>query len=381
MRSSDNFNGLDATRFLEEQVEATLGVRDDDGNLYLDADTNNNDIQLLRLSELYPFPDHPYKIRKESDYYQNLKNNITERGVRVPITVIKREDGDGYYIVSGHTRVEICRELGLRNIRAIIEDYDMDDATIDMVGTNFYRDDTLTMEKAHAYKMMNDAMKHQGKKLVAPGATCGDQDKNSELCAPGAQSESRWTKDAIAANASDSSRTIMNYIKLCDLIPKLQNEVDKGRMGIKAGAQIANLTEEQQEDVVFALSLLHMLEDKYTGSFFNEDRAKEIRVLAKTEGWGVDAVKDIISPPKAEKEKTAVTVWKPNSKSLASIAREFPSDVPVEEYEQIIKTLIHQHYFSPRKSSQEPEMTLDEQLKSPEWQEWLLSSGPSGMHK
>ena len=159
----------DLQKMLEDNLGQILGVVDPDGNPYPDAEGNQNAIQALRLNELYPFPDHPYGIRKETEYYQRLKSDIADRGVRFPIWVIKREDGDGYYIISGHTRVEISRELGLRTIPAEIKTYSMDEAAMDMVGSNIYRDDILPMEKARAYKIMNDAMKHQGKKLSSLG--------------------------------------------------------------------------------------------------------------------------------------------------------------------------------------------------------------------
>ena len=359
-RFSRDMTPEDAEKFLKDQVDEILGYRDSEGNIYPDAEGNKRDIYELRIQDLYPFPNHPYGIRKDAEYYHNLKSDIAERGVRVPITVIKREDDDGYYIVSGHTRVEASRELGIRTIPAIIRDYDMDEAAIDMVQTNIYRDDVRPMEKARAYKIMNDAMKHQGKKLCATVAQTEAEMSSGGLCATVAQStDPKWTKDVLARSVGESSRTYMNYIKLNDLIPKFQDAVDSGRIGLRTGLQIASLSGEKQNDIVFALAQLHMLDEKYTGQFFNEDTAKDLRALSDSDDWCAGGIRDIISPPKMQKAKPVR--WKPDMKS---ISREFPSTVSIDEYNDIIIKALRQYYTTgPRIATDENGKTFDENLR------------------
>ena len=116
----------------------------------------------LPLSEIDPFPEHPFKVRMDEDMDQ-LTQSVKERGVITPITVRQKEDGR-YEIVSGHRRVKACELAGLETVRAEIKELTRDEAIILMVESNLQRSVILPSEKAYSYKMRLDAMNRQGQR-------------------------------------------------------------------------------------------------------------------------------------------------------------------------------------------------------------------------
>ena len=188
----------------------------------------------IPLSELYPFPDHPFGVR-DDDSMKDTVESVKEHGVLIPIIVRPREKG-GYEIVSGHRRKHACELAGLRSMPSIVKDIDRDTATIIMVDSNLQREQILPSEKAKAYKMKLDAIK---RKAGRPSKENGAQ---VEHHFPG-----RKSVEIIANEAGESRAQVQRYIRLTELNPQLQQMVDDKKIAITPAVEISYLKPDEQE--------------------------------------------------------------------------------------------------------------------------------------
>ena len=189
-------------------------------------------LQHIPLSELYPFPDHPFSV-KDDDTMQETVESVKERGILTPAIVRPREGG-GYEIVAGHRRKRACELAGLDTMPAIVRDVDRDTAIIIMVDTNIQRENISPMEKAKALKMKLDAIKRQGARL---DLTC-DQ--------VGHKLDGKKSVEVIAEQAGESKTQVQRYIRLNNLSPQLQQMVEDKKMAVTPASEIAYLKPEEQ---------------------------------------------------------------------------------------------------------------------------------------
>lgn len=196
------------------------------------------DIQDIPLSLLDDFPNHPFKVRDDEDMLK-LTESITERGVLVPAIVRPKADGR-YELISGHRRKRASEYADKKTLRCIVSDMDDDAATIIMVDSNIQRSNILPSEKAFAYKMKLDALKHQGKRTDLTSRPLG---------------EKLFSIDELAENSEDSARQIQRYIRLTNLVPELLEMVDEGRIKMRPAVEISYLDEDAQRDLVDAIDL------------------------------------------------------------------------------------------------------------------------------
>jgi ParB family chromosome partitioning protein len=133
----------------------------------------------IPLSEIDPFPDHPFKVKDDEDM-MNLKESVKANGIITPATLRKKEDGR-YELISGHRRMRACELAGLETLRSEIVDMSRDEATIFMVESNFQRTQILPSEKAFAYKMRLDAMNRQGKRTDLTSSPVGNKSSGMYL--------------------------------------------------------------------------------------------------------------------------------------------------------------------------------------------------------
>ena len=159
----------------------------------------------LPLSELHPFPNHPFKVR-DDEAMRSMMESVSRYGVLTPAIVRPRSAGS-YEIISGHRRKHASETAGLEVIPAIVRDMDDDAATILMVDSNIQREDILPSEKAQAYKMKLEAVKRQGAR--------------TDLTSPQVAAKFR-SDDEVAREAGISGDTVRRYIRLTELLPKLQ---------------------------------------------------------------------------------------------------------------------------------------------------------------
>lgn len=190
-------------------------------------------VEEIDISNIKDFPNHPFKV-KNDDKMQEMVNSVKEYGVILPVIVRPKEDGT-YEMVSGHRRKRACELAGIKQMRCIVKDLTDDEATILMVDSNIQREEILPSEKAFAYKMKLEAMKHQGKRI--------DLEENTTSL----PMETKLRTDArIGLENGDSGTQVFRYIRLTYLIPELLEQVDLKRIAFRPAVELSYLSEENQ---------------------------------------------------------------------------------------------------------------------------------------
>ena len=185
-------------------------------------------ISQLPPDKLSPFAKHPYRVREDAAM-DELIESIRVHGVLSPL--LARPKGEGYELVSGHRRRLAAQKLGLPTVPVLVREMSDDEAVILMVDSNLQRENLLPSEKAFAYQMKLEAMKHQGK-----STSC-------KVC-----TKSR-TDEMIEKHESVSARTIQNYIRLTNLVPPLLQMVDDGRIAFSPAVELSYLTRDEQAEL------------------------------------------------------------------------------------------------------------------------------------
>lgn len=184
----------------------------------------------ISVDKIYAFENHPFKVVKD-DKMQELIDSIIANGIITPV-VVRPDDEDGYEMISGHRRLFAAREAGLDTIPAFVREMTDDQATIAMVDANLQREIILPSEKAFAYKMRYEAMRHQGFR--------------SDLTS--SQNGTRSRADAeLAKQVGESRNQVQRYMRLTELIPELLDYIDSNRIPIMTGVDISYLPQMIQE--------------------------------------------------------------------------------------------------------------------------------------
>lgn len=195
----------------------------------------------IDVKDISDFKNHPFKINNDLNY-EELKNSIIDYGVLVP-TIVRQKDDGKYEMLSGHRRKKICEKQGIQKIPCIIKSMTDDEAIILMVDSNLQREKILPSEKALAYKMKYDAIKHQGK-------TSGPLDPKLSI-------------EKVGKDTGDSATQIKRYIRLNYLIPELLQLVDDTvlkdkksilTMELRSAVELSFLTKKEQEIVYEEIS-------------------------------------------------------------------------------------------------------------------------------
>lgn len=230
----------------------------------------------LPLSEIDPFPEHPFKVRMDEDMDQ-LTQSVKERGVITPITVRQKEDGR-YEIVSGHRRVKACELAGLETVRAEVKELTRDEAIILMVESNLQRSVILPSEKAYSYKMRLEAMNRQGQRTDLTSTPVAGKSRNAE------------SVDLIGAKAGESGDQVRRYIRLTCLIPSLLDLVDEGKIALRPAVELSYLTEEEQNLLADVIS--------YMDATPSHDQAIRLRRLSEQGSLPLASIEEIMREPK-----------------------------------------------------------------------------------
>lgn len=195
-----------------------------------EASRQQEQIQSLVLSELHPFKDHPFRVL-DDDRMMETVESVKEYGVLVPIIARPMADG-GYEIVSGHRRKRACELAGLKEIPAIVRDLDDDEAVIIMVDSNLQRENILPSERAKAYQMKLEAIKHQGER----------RDLTSRQLVGKLEAA-----DLIGQDTGESGRQIQRILRLNNLEPPLIDKVDAGKLAFTPAVELSYLKPEEQQ--------------------------------------------------------------------------------------------------------------------------------------
>lgn len=227
-------------------------------------------IKNIEISSLVPFENHPFKERSGTEQ-EELLESIKENRVLEPITVRLLSEGK-YEIISGHRRVEACKKLGISKIPATIKECSKDEAIVAMVDSNLHREHLLPSEKAFAYKMKLEALKHQGK-------TYGQVVHKS--------------RDNISD--TESGRQVQRYIRLTYLIPELLKMVDEERIAFTPAVELSYLPENEQKKLV--------AEIEYADATPSLSQAQRLRKFSEQGRLSVDTIFAVLSEEKPNQKE------------------------------------------------------------------------------
>ena len=259
----------------------------------------------LPIRMLRPFPNHPYQVRDDDAMFA-LMDSIDAYGVLSPVLVRRGETG--YEIISGHRRCHAAKAVGLSYVPAIVCDLSRDEAAILLVDSNLHREHLLPSEKAFAYKMKMDALKHQGKRSEA---TCGQLGHTS--------------RDYVSDE--ESGRTVQRYIRLTNLVPELLGYMDRGEMALSVGVELSYLSEEAQYALLDAMAA-----EDCTPSY---SQAVRMRNLFRCGDLDEEAILGIMQEPKAN-QRERITL------SASDLRRFFPPAYTAQDMEQSILRMLEE---------------------------------------
>ena len=201
------------------------------------------------ISELHCFRNHPFKVETNTELCE-LMRSIEKEGVLVPLLVRTNPYGDGYEVISGHRRKKVAPWAGETEVPVVIRELDDDQAVVAMVDSNLHRENLKPSEKAFAYRMKLEAMKHQGKKVSADDITLAQVEPRS------AQKDTRdafygamRSNELLSKQIGESVAQIKRYIRLTNLIPKILDMVDEGKIVFTVAVELSYLKEEEYRSI------------------------------------------------------------------------------------------------------------------------------------
>ncbi len=269
---------------------------------------NLEKIQNLPLAELHPFQNHPFKV-VDDEAMQRTVESVARYGVLAPAIARPRPEG-GYEIISGHRRLHAAELAGLKNIPVIVRNMDDDAAVIAMVDANLQRESILPSERAFAYKMKLEAMKHQGQRTDLTSCQLGTKLRTDALVAEG---------------TNESARTVQRFIRLTELIPELLDMVDQKQLSFNPAVELSYLSQPEQHELLDAMD--------YTQSTPSLSQAQRLKKLSQEGTLDLGTMRTIMSEIK-KPELGNVTL------KDATLRKYFPrSYTPRQMQETIIKLL------------------------------------------
>ena len=230
-------------------------------------------IKDIPLEKLVPFPNHPFKVRGDEEM-NKLVESVSENGVLVPAIVREKDNGD-YEIISGHRRKFASEIAGKSTLRCIVSNLDDDAATVIMVDSNIQRENILPSEKAFAYKMKLEAIKHQGKSTSRQ--VVGKSESADEI------------------SDTESGRNVQRYIRLTYLIPELLKLVDEERIAFTPAIEISYLSEYEQR------TLLEQIE--FTDATPSLSQVQRLRKISEQGRYSTDVVFAVLCEEKPNQKE------------------------------------------------------------------------------
>ena len=267
----------------------------------------------IPLKDLYPFKDHPFKVRDDAEM-EKVVESVAIYGVLTPAIARRRPEG-GYELISGHRRHHAAQLAGLETMPVIVRDLDDDAATILMVDANLQREEILPSERAQAYKMKLEAIKHQGQRR---DLTSGQLDPKLNNMRSNA---------IVAQDAGESVKQVQRYIRLTELIPEIQEMVDTKQIAFNPAVELSYLKPEEQQDFIEAMD--------YGQATPSLSQAQRIKTLSRDGMCTLEAMCAVMSEEK-KPEVDHVTL------KNDVIRKYFPKSYTPQQMEQTIIKLLDQ---------------------------------------
>lgn len=277
-------------------------------------------IKDIPLADLYPFKDHPFKV-VDDEQMQETVESVKKHGVLVP-GIARQRPGGGYEIIAGHRRKRASELAGKDTMPIIVRDLDDDAAVIIMVDSNLQRENILPSERAKAYKMKMDALKHQGARTDLTSGQVGTRSR---------------TDEKVAGGTGDSARTVQRFIRLTQLEQPLLDMVDEKKIAMNPAVELSYLKPDEQKQLLEAIDL-----EQSTPSLSQAQRMKKF----SQEGRLTFDVLDAILSEEKKPPETHITL------TSDKISKYFPKSFTPEQMEKTIIKLLEKWCRS-RQQSQE----------------------------
>ena len=272
------------------------------------ADAQRERVQEIPLDQLKPFRNHPFKVRDDQRMLDTV-DSIREYGVLVP--AIARPDPEGgYELISGHRRKRGCEMAGLQTMPVIIRDLDDDAAVLVMVDSNIQREELLPSERAFAYKMKLEALKHQGARMDLTSCQVGTKLRADEK---------------LAESVNESARTVQRFIRLTELISELLDMVDERKLAFNPAVEVSYLKRDEQRMLLEAMDA-----EQTTPSLSQAQRLKKFSQEGKLTEEAMSAI--MSEEKKSEMDKVTLR--------SDTLRRYFPKSYTPKQMEQTIIRLL-----------------------------------------
>ncbi len=270
----------------------------------------------ISVDMILSFLDNPYKVQ-DNEEMDELVQSIKERGILTPLLVMpKPNDPHVFELISGHRRLYAAQKAGLESVPALVCDVSRDEAAIMVVDSNLHRETILPSEKAKAYKLRLDAMKHQGKRLRSTSA----------------QVEQKLSVEQLADVANESRAQVQRYIRLNNLVPGLLSLVDEGKIALTPAVELSYLPEEEQTNLYDTIE-----SEDCTPSL---SQAQQMRKLSEQGKLDMDAVFGIMTKPKPnQQEKVTLPYPKLPMDKIKRYAKTEPTPQVVQDF--LLKAVDH----------------------------------------
>ena len=239
------------------------------------ADAQREKVLEIPLSELHPFKDHPFKV-KDDEAMMETADSIRQYGVLVP-AIARPDPNGGYELVAGHRRHRASELAGKDTMPVIVRDLDDDQATIIMVDSNLQRESLLPSERAFAYKMKLEAIKHQGARTDLTSAQVGPKS---------------WAAQVVAEEAGDSKSQVKRYIRLTNLIPEILDMVDEKKIAFNPAVELSYLKPSEQKEFLEAMD--------YAQASPSLSQAQRLKKLSQEGGCTLDAMCEVMNEIKKD---------------------------------------------------------------------------------
>lgn len=238
------------------------------------AESQLERVQSIRLSALVPFKEHPFKVVDDEAMLRTTES-IAQYGVLTPLIARPLEDGS-YEIISGHRRAHAAELAGLTEVPVLVRRMDDDAATVLMVDSNLQRENILPSERAFAYKMKLEAMKHKAGRPTK---------NNSDQVGPNS-----WSAQVVADEAGESKSQVKRFIRLTNLIPEVLDLVDQKQISFNPAVELSYLKPEEQE------MFLQAMDEVQAAPSLSQ--AQRLKKLSQEGGFTLDAAREIMNEVK-----------------------------------------------------------------------------------
>ena len=274
------------------------------------TESQQEHVQMIPLSELHPFEGHPFRVVDDEEMQKTVES-VKQYGVLTP--AIARPDPDGgYEIISGHRRLRASELAGLDKLPVIVREMDDDEAIIYMVDSNLQREHILPSERAFAYKMKMDALRHQGERADPTSRQVG---------------EKSWSITKVSQDANESERQVHRYLRLTELIPEIRDMVDEKKIAFNPAVELSYLKPEEQREFLDAMD--------YAQAAPSLSQAQRLKKLSQEGECKLDAMCKVMNEVKKD-DMTTITI--PHD----VLRKYFPKSYTPQQMQDVIVKLLEQ---------------------------------------